>query len=99
MNSKELEANVVAVKLNGKDLFFDPGAAFMPYGLLPWVETGVQGRRLDKDGGSWIETPLPESSVSRIERKGDMKLTADGSLEGKGTVTYSCREYYTLRME
>jgi hypothetical protein len=99
MNSKELEANVVVVKLNGKDLFFDPGAAFTPFGLLPWSETGVQGRRLDKDGGSWIETPLPESSVSRIERKADMKLTDDGSLEGKVTVTYTGLEAYALRME
>ncbi len=99
MNSKELEANVVVVKLNGKDLFFDPGAAFTPFGLLPWAETGVQGRRLDKEGGSWIETPLPESSVSRIERKADMKLTDDGSLEGKVTVTYTGLEAYALRME
>jgi hypothetical protein len=99
MNSKELEANVVEVKLNGKDLFFDPGAAFTPYGLLPWAETGVQGRGLDKDGGSWIQTPLPESSVSRIERKADMKLTDDGSLEGKVTVTYTGLEAYALRME
>jgi hypothetical protein len=99
MDSKELDANVVAVKLNGKDLFFDPGAPFTPYGLLPWFEAGVQGRRLDKDGGNWIETPLPESSVSRIERKADMKLTDDGSLEGKVTVTYTGLEAYALRME
>jgi uncharacterized protein DUF3857 len=99
MNSKELEANVVVVKLNGKELFFDPGAAFTPFGLLPWTETGVQGRRLDKDGGSWIETPLPESSISRIERKADMKLTDDGALEGRVTVTYTGLEAYALRME
>ncbi len=99
MNSQELEANVVTVKLNGKDLFFDPGAAFTPYGLLPWTETGVQGRRLDKDGGSWIETPLPESSVSHVERKAEFKLTDDGSLEGRITVTYTGLEAYSLRME
>jgi Domain of Unknown Function with PDB structure (DUF3857) len=98
MNGKELEANVAAVKLNGKELFFDPGAAFTPYGLLPWVEAGVQGRLLDKDGGSWVETPLPQSSVSRVERKADMKLTDDGSLEGTVTVTYTGLEAYALRI-
>src|SRR4029077_10107989 len=98
MNGKELEANVVEVKLNGKELFFDPGAAFTPYGLLPWVEAGVQGRLLDKDGGSWIQTLLPESSVSRVERKADMKLTDDGSLEGTVTVTYTGLEAYALRI-
>jgi hypothetical protein len=99
MNSKELDANIVGVKLNGKDVFFDPGAAFAPYGILPWFEAGVQGRRIDKEGGSWIETPLPESSVSRVERKAEMKLTDDGSLEGKVTVTYTGLEAYALRTE
>ena len=99
MNSKELEANVVIVKVNGKDLYFDPGAAYTPYGLLPWVEAGVQGLRLDKNGGSWIETPLPESATSRVERKGDFKLTDDGSLEGKVTVSYVGLEAQALRVE
>jgi hypothetical protein len=42
-----LSANVVLVKLNGKDLYFDPGGAFTPYGLLEWPETGVPGLHLD----------------------------------------------------
>jgi hypothetical protein len=59
MQSTKLNANVVLVKLNGKDLngkdlYFDPGAAFTPFGLLEWSETGVPGLRLDKDGGTWI---------------------------------------------
>jgi hypothetical protein len=99
MNSKELEANVVIVKLNGKDLYFDPGAAYTPYGLLPWGEAGVQGLRLDKNGGNWIETPLPESSASRVERKADFKLSDDGSLEGKVTVSYAGLEAQTLRVQ
>jgi hypothetical protein len=56
MQSEKLNANVVLVKLNGKDLYFDPGAAFTPFGLLTWSETGTPGLRLDKDGGSWIMT-------------------------------------------
>jgi len=89
MNSFELNGNLVLVKLNGKDVFCDPATKFAPFGVLPWTETGVPGRRLDKDGGIWIQTPMPESSVSRIERKADLKLNEEGSLEGKLTVTYS----------
>jgi hypothetical protein len=98
MNNKELAANVVIVQVNGKQLYFDPGAAFTPYGLLPWAEAGVQGRRLDKDGGTWIETPLPESSASRVERKADFKLTDDGSLDGKVSVAYVGLEAQVLRL-
>src|ERR1700704_5460997 len=62
MQSSKLNANVVLVKMNGKDVYFDPGAAFTPFGLLTWYESGVAGLRLDKDGGSWIQTPLPQAS-------------------------------------
>ena len=95
MDAYELNDNIVLVKLDGKDLYFDPGTAFTPYGLLPWRETAVQGLRLDKDGGSWVQTPLPDSSQSRVERKAALKLNDDGSLEGKLTVTFA--GLYALR--
>lgn len=88
MESWKLNTNVVLVKLNGKDLYFDPGAAFTPFGMLLWSETATTGLALDKDGGTWIKTPLPESSESRVQRSAHLKLTDDGSLEGKLTVTY-----------
>jgi hypothetical protein len=88
MDAFELNTNIVLVTLDGKDLYFDPGTAFTPFGLLPWKETAVQGRKLDKDGGAWVQTPLPDSSQSRLERKAMLKLTDDGSVEGKLTVTF-----------
>jgi len=99
LNSHELNANVVLVKLEGKDLYFDPGAAFAPFGLLPWMETGVLGLKLDKDGGKWITTDVPASDASRIERKGELKLLEDGSLEGKLTVTWTGLEGMSRRVD
>jgi hypothetical protein len=88
MQGRKLDSNVVLVKLNGKDLYFDPGGAFTPFGLLAWSETGVRGLRLDKDGGSWIQTTLPASSESRVERVAKLKLSETGDLEGTLRVTY-----------
>jgi hypothetical protein len=99
MNTNQLNTDVVLVKVNGKDIYLDPGTAFAPYGYLPWQETGVQGMRLDKDGGQWIQTSMPESASSKIERKATLALTPDGSLEGDLTVTYSGLEALWLRME
>jgi uncharacterized protein DUF3857 len=89
MKAADLNTYVVLMKLNGKDTYFDPGSAFTPFGLLPWTETAVTGLKLDKEGGSWVTTPLPESSQSQTVRKADLKMNDDGSLEGKLTVTYS----------
>jgi hypothetical protein len=99
MQSGRLDTQVVLVKLNGKDLFLDPGTAFAPFGLLPWEKTGVQGLRLDKDGGSWVQTTLPESSASRIERSADLKLSDGGDLRGKLTITYTGLESLRRRLD
>jgi hypothetical protein len=99
MSVSQLNGDVVLVKLNGKDVYCDPAMKFAPFGLLPWPETGVQGLKLDKDGGSWVTTTLPQSSVSQIQRKADMKLTETGSLEGKVSVTFSGLEALQRRIE
>jgi len=99
MQGSKLNANVVLVKVNGKDLYFDPGGAFTPFGLLEWSETGVSGLRLDKDGGTWIKTTLPQASESRIERVGKLKLSDTGDLEGKLTITYTGLEAMLHRLD
>jgi hypothetical protein len=100
LDSERLDANLVLVKVNGNDLYFDPGSAFTPYGLLPWEETGVQGLKLDKDGGAWITTLMPASSMSKINRTANLKLMAEtGGLEGKLTVSYTGLEASRRRRE
>ena len=99
MDGRRLDANVVVVKVNGQDVFFDPGAAFTPFGMLPWVETAVQGLKLDKDGGSWLFTSLPPSADSGIKRKAELKLGETGELEGKLTVTYTGLEASQRRVQ
>ena len=99
MNPNQLNDNVVLVKLNGKEVYCDPGTAFTPFGLLPWSETAVKGLRLDKDGGSWVMTTLPDSSVSRIERKANLKLRDDGTLEGKLTIVFAGLEALYRRLD
>lgn len=89
MQSGHLNEPAVLIKLNGEDLFLNPGMAFAPFGMLNWSETGAAAMRLDKDGGTWVKTSLPKSSESRIEHVAKLHLTDAGDLEGKLTVTYT----------
>ena len=98
-NGMELDANVVLVKVAGQDQYFDPGAAFTPYGLLPWMETGVAGLRLDRDGGTWIQTPLPMSDETRTERTAQLKLGSEGDISGKLKVTFTGLAALAWRIE
>lgn len=100
MNPVQLKNDdVVLVKLPGKDLYLDPGAKFAPFGLLPWYETTVQGMVLNKDGGQWVQTSLPDSAFAKTERKAELTLSEDGNLEGKLTVIFGGLEALELRTE
>jgi hypothetical protein len=99
MNTSELGFAAVAVKVNGREIYLDPGGEMAPYGLLPWEETGVAGLKVDKTGGTWMETNLEDSSVSELRRVADLNLAEDGTLEGKLSVTFSGQEVYALRID
>jgi len=88
-NAGPLTGTVVLVKLNGKDVFCDPGSFYTPFGILTWEEAGVKGLRVDKEGGSWVTTSLPDPDVSQVARKADLKITEEGDLQGKLTVTFT----------
>jgi Domain of Unknown Function with PDB structure (DUF3857) len=99
MNTRELNSIVVLVKLDGKDLYLDPGTAFTPFGLLTWSETNVRGLRLNKDGGDWITTTMPAPSESHVDRRATLHLTESGALEGTVTVTFTGLEALWRRIE
>jgi hypothetical protein len=54
---------------------------------------------LDKDGGSFVQTVLPASSVSQIVRTASLKLSDTGDLEGRLTVTFTGIEGMRRRVE
>ena len=99
MDARELNSSVAVVKVGNKEIYCSPGTAFAPYGLLPWYETSVKGMKLNRDGGTWVQTPLPESSDSEIRRTANFHLGEDGSLEGKITLTFTGLEAVNRRQE
>ncbi len=94
----KLAGAIVIVKLDGREIYLDCGVPFAPFGALPWGETAAHGLRLDKDGGTWITTPVPVYSASRIDREATLVLTPDGSLQGTATFTFSGLEALTRRL-
>jgi hypothetical protein len=99
MDANQLNGDIVLVKLNGKNVWLDPGSKFASYGYLPWQETGVSGLLVNKDGGEWVQTEMPTSASSKIERRAKLSLSEDGSLDGTLAVTYTGLEALWLRME
>lgn len=95
----DLNSNAVLVMLKGAEVYLDPGTIFTAFGFLPAGNMGTTGLQLDKDGGKWVTTKTPESAASQIIRKADLKLDADGALQGKLSVTYTGLEAAWRRFE
>ncbi|HEY4676296.1 MAG TPA: DUF3857 domain-containing protein [Candidatus Angelobacter sp.] len=78
----QLASEIVVVKLNGNDVFLDPGTAFCPFGLVRWIHTSDKGMRLDKSGGTFVVIPPATSDKSVLRRIAQVELGPDGSLKG-----------------
>ena len=88
MNLHQITSNVAIVTLNGKDIYVAPGVPFVPFGLLPWFESGVMGLRVNEKGDGWFKTTISTADQSKVTRKATFKLE-DGSLVGTVVVTYT----------
>jgi hypothetical protein len=52
LNTDQLDAEIAIVKLDGKDVFLDPGSKYCPYGILNWRYSGLKGLRQSADRGT-----------------------------------------------
>lgn len=77
-----LDAYDIAVKLNGNWKFYDVANRNLPPGVLSWREEGVPALIVDGKNPVFVTTPLYSADDSKIARFGDIKLLADGTLEG-----------------
>jgi Domain of Unknown Function with PDB structure (DUF3857) len=99
MQASEMGFTAVGVKTSNGELLLDPGGYLAPFGFLPWEETGVPALKLDKQDGTWFQTKLGSSETTQIRRQADLRLSADGSLEGKLTVVYSGQQAFAKRID
>jgi hypothetical protein len=86
-DENQLNGEVAIVNVDNKDVWLDPGTPFCPYGLLSWENTGVQGIRLAKDGGTFVVTPQPDHTQAIMARTARLKWE-DGALNGKVYVQF-----------
>jgi uncharacterized protein DUF3857/transglutaminase superfamily protein len=89
LSRQQLSSEIAVIKLNGNELYLDPGTAFCPFGLVRWIHTDDQGLRLEKNGGTFVAIPPAVADRTPIRRIARVNLSPDGSL--KGTVEVELR--------
>jgi hypothetical protein len=99
LDGSQLNAIVVLVRLKGENLYFDPASRFCPYGVVPWFESDTKGVRWARVGGDIEEVHAPANESSAIERTAELKLQADGGLEGTLEVVFTGQEALDWRLK
>jgi hypothetical protein len=88
LSASQLGSEIVVAKLNGNDVFLDPGTEFCPFGLVRWLHTSDRGLKLDSSGGTFVVIPPAVADRSQIHRVATVTLATDGSLKGAFDVEF-----------
>lgn len=98
-NPGQLTSEIVAVVLDGKEVFLDPGTPLCPYGLLSWRHNSTQGMRQMPDGSTALAVTPPANYKDAIgKRVGHIVLNDDGSAKGTVAVAWSGEEALVHRL-
>lgn len=87
-NESFIHPAAIAVQVDGKWKFFNPGVSFLPYGMLVWYEEDVWALLVGEKQFAWEKTPLTGFEKSVAKRTGTFKLLEDGTLEGDVKIEY-----------
>jgi len=88
LSMSQLDDDIAVVNVDGKEMFFDPGSRYCPYGHLDWKHTSSGGIRQIDGGTALANTPGENYSFSRTQRIADLKMDEHGEVSGLVKMTY-----------
>jgi hypothetical protein len=89
LSFSQFDDYLAIVNVGGKDLYFDPGQRYCPYGQLAWKHTQVQGIRQSADGAAFGETPGMSYKESRSQRVANLTMDEHGEVTGTVSLAWT----------
>jgi hypothetical protein len=89
LSFEQFDSTIAIVSVDGKDLFFDPGSRYCPYGQLAWEHTMVEGLRQTEGGTAFAETMGEPYSANKTTRVANLEMSEQGEITGKIDLTFS----------
>jgi hypothetical protein len=86
--ARELDWIIADVKLNGKDIYLDPGTKYCPFGLLRWMRTSTPALRPDKNTPTFVSVPGTAPRQALLHRTVNATIDANGSLKADLVVSF-----------
>lgn len=82
LNSGQMDDYIAVAKLDGKDVYLDPGQKVAPFGVLHWKHSLAGGFRLTGKTATIDHTPSPSYKTENLVRTADLKIDTTGTLQG-----------------
>ncbi len=98
-NESLLHPAAIAVKVGDGWKYFNPGLAYLPYGMLVWYEEHTWALLIGEKDLLWDQTPLSSHEKSEAKRTGNFRLLEDGALEGDVMIELSGHPATVYRIE
>jgi hypothetical protein len=92
LDPEGLVDQIILVKIDGKDVFLDPGTRYLPFGMLGWENTAQDGLLISSAEARWVPLLKAVPADARIERRAALQYNSEHVLQGTVEVTYSGQE-------
>ncbi|HEY6970996.1 MAG TPA: DUF3857 domain-containing protein [Candidatus Angelobacter sp.] len=99
LSMRQMNTELAVVKINGEDVYLDPGTKFCPYGFVRWIRTSTAALKLDKSNVSFIQVPTASFERALLHRDAKLTLNESGDLNGDLTVQYEGGEALERRLD
>ncbi len=82
LSGKQLEKEIVSVKLNDAEIYLDPGTRFCPFRMVPWMYTSVTALKLSRDRSAFMLVPTDSADRSTTRRIATGTISSQGAFKG-----------------
>jgi len=95
----QFDTELAMVKVNGRDLLFDPATPYCPLGLVRWNCAGTVCLAPSDNPPSFLTTPAYPPDTALIQREIALQLDLEGNLSGTVKVGYTGQEALVRRVK
>jgi transglutaminase-like putative cysteine protease len=98
LSTSQLDAVLIALTIDGKEILLDPGTKSAPFQTLHWSHTGAGGIAMGSGGKvETLLTPLQLNTENTVVRVGILTVTPQGTVSGTLKVGFTGQEALELR--
>ncbi len=88
-NFRQFDDVIAIVTVDGKEMYFDPGCRYCPYGHLAWQHSLIKGLREMDKGVEFGDTPGDDFKFNADTRVANLNMDDMGQVTGKIDLSFS----------